>query len=242
MNQKVKVIVNADDFGFSEAVNYGILKAHKQGIVTSTTIMANMPGFAHAVALWKKNPTLRVGVHLNITCGKPVLQDHQTMTNEEGYFVHGQENTYSDYEIFEELCAQIEKVLEAGIEIDHLDSHHHIHTEERFQKVMEKLLRKYPYPIRGGFLYKNDYPFQSTLCTEFYDEGVSLESLTSILEGFQADSVYDVMCHPAYIDDILVAHSSYLLPRVEELRILCSDEIKRAIEASNIELVTYNCL
>lgn len=242
MKEKVKVIVNADDFGFSEAVNYGILKAHKQGIVTSTSIMANMPGFAHAVELWKKNPTLRVGVHLNITCGKPVLTDHQTMTNEEGYFVHGNEDSYSDYEIFEELCAQMEKVLAAGIEIDHLDSHHHIHTEERFQKVMEKLLRKYPYPIRGGFTYKNDYPFQSTLCTKFYDDGVSYESLVSILKQFEADKIYDVMCHPAFIDDVLVKHSSYLLPRVKELEILCSEEVKQAIEDLQIELVTYNCV
>lgn len=242
MNEKVKVVVNADDFGFSEAVNYGILKAHKQGIVTSTTIMANMPGFEHGVALWKKNPTLRMGVHLNITCGKPVLQDHQTMINEAGYFVHGKEETYSDYEIFEELSAQIEKVLAAGIEIDHLDSHHHIHTEKRFQKVMEKLLRKYPYPIRGGFTYENDYPFQSCLCTEFYDKGVSSDHLIKILKGFQQGMIYDVMCHPAYIDDILVDHSSYLLPRVEELRILCGEDIKKIIEELNIELVTYNCV
>ena len=61
-----KLIVNADDFGFSEAVNHGILKAMEDGIVTSTSIMANMPGFAHAAALYHEHPDMAVGVHLNL--------------------------------------------------------------------------------------------------------------------------------------------------------------------------------
>lgn len=58
-----RMIVNADDFGFSEAVNHGILKAMQEGIVTSTSIMANMPGFAHAVQLYHEHPDMAVGVH-----------------------------------------------------------------------------------------------------------------------------------------------------------------------------------
>lgn len=242
MSEKKTVIFNADDMGFSEAVNYGILKAHKQGLVTSTSLMANMPGFDHAVALLKKNPTLRAGVHLNITCGKPVLTTHTTMTNKEGYFEHGKEHEYSDYEIFEELCAQIEKIINAGIVIDHLDSHHHIHTEERFQKVIEKLLRKYPIPIRGGFLYENDYPYQSILCTEFYDQGVTMENLIHLFETFEAGKVYDLMCHPAYLDDVLLDFSSYRMQRIEELRILCDPNMADILKKYHVEAVTYICI
>lgn len=150
---KKNVVFNADDFGFSEAVNYGILRAHKQGVVTSTSLMANMPGYDHAIQVLQETPTLHVGVHLNITCGKPVLNTQKTMTNEAGYFVHGQEDHYDEEEIFQELCAQIEKVKASGVAIDHLDSHHHIHTEVRFQHVITRILDIYPYPIRGGFLY-----------------------------------------------------------------------------------------
>lgn len=242
MEQKTKIIFNADDFGFSEGVNYGILKAHKQGVVTSTSIMANMPGFDHAVALAKQNPTLRIGVHLNITCGKPVLSTHTTMTNKAGYFVHGEEHNFSEYEVFEELCAQIEKVTAAGIVIDHFDSHHHIHTEEHFRGVIEKILRKYPFPIRGGFAYKNDYPYQSTLCQDFYDRGVTLRKLEKMIASFQPDNVYDVMCHPAFIDDILVEFSSYQMKRIDELKILCSKELQTKLDKLPVELVTYNCL
>lgn len=242
MSEIKRVIVNADDFGFSEAVNYGILKAHRFGIVTSTSLMANMPGFEHGVALLKKNPTLRVGVHLNLTCYKPVLKDHQSLVDEKGYFNRADEALYSEYEMFEELCAQIEKVIQSGLVIDHLDSHHHIHTEIRYKKVMEKILRKYPYPIRGGFTYDFDYPYQSTLHTGFYDDGVDEEKLIALFQSLETNKVYDVMCHPAYIDDILMDYSSYILKRVEELRILCSEHVRLALEEQNIELVTYNCL
>ena len=81
-----KLIVNADDFGFSEAVNHGILKAMEDGIVTSTSIMANMPGFAHAAALYHEHPDMAVGVHLNLTCYRPLLSTHKTLVTETGYF------------------------------------------------------------------------------------------------------------------------------------------------------------
>ena len=103
-----RMIVNADDFGFSEAVNHGILKAMQEEIVTSTSIMANMPGFAHAVQLYHEHPDMAVGVHLNLTCYRPLLSTHQTLVTETGYF-HKQDDVagYSESEMYEELKAQI---------------------------------------------------------------------------------------------------------------------------------------
>lgn len=62
-------IVNADDFGLSNRVNEAILEAHRNGIVTSTTLMANMPGSRHAVELAKRNGSLGVGLHVNLSFG-----------------------------------------------------------------------------------------------------------------------------------------------------------------------------
>ena len=70
-----KVIFNSDDFGYSHGVNYGIADAYQRGILTSTTLMANMPGFDHAVKLKRDLPNLGVGVHLTLTCGKPLLKN-----------------------------------------------------------------------------------------------------------------------------------------------------------------------
>lgn len=242
MSEQKKLIVNADDFGFSEAVNYGILKAHKEGIVTSTTIMANMPGFEHAILLAKQNPTLRIGVHLNLTCYKPLLKDHRTLVNEKGYFNRSNEDNYSEYEMYEELCAQIERVLGQGIVIDHLDSHHHIHTEKRYQRVIEKILRRYPYPIRGGFAYPNDYPFQSQLELSFYDNDANEENLLNFIKTMKDDVVYDLMCHPAYVDNILLHNTTYTLKRCDEIDILCSKNIQKTLEEYHVDLVTYNCI
>ena len=81
-----KVIFNADDFGYSKAINLGIIQAHKNGILSSATLMANMPGFEDAVKLAKENPELGVGVHLTLTCGYPVLSDVPTLCQENGKF------------------------------------------------------------------------------------------------------------------------------------------------------------
>lgn len=242
MKEAVQIIVNADDFGFSEAVNYGILKAFEKGIVTSTSIMANMPGFDHAVELAKQHPDLHIGVHMNVTCGKPLLESEQTLTNEKGYFIRNHEEEASDEELYAEICAQIEKVKNAGLVIDHLDSHHHIHTEPRFAKVIERVLETYPLPIRGGFLYPCDYPQQSILCQDFYDQKATQSDLKQIVSAFESDKIYDLMCHPAYIDDVLVDFSSYRMQRIEELRILCSEETKSFMNEGHIELITYSNL
>ena len=79
-----KLIVNADDFGLSEAVNYGIISAYKNGIVRSTTIMAGMPAFDHAVELLKENKGLGCGVHMTLSLNKPVLNYHKTIVDENG--------------------------------------------------------------------------------------------------------------------------------------------------------------
>ena len=66
------VIINADDFGIDESVNFGIIKGHLEGVVSSTTIMASGKAFMHAVELAKSSPKLGVGVHLTLVNEKPI--------------------------------------------------------------------------------------------------------------------------------------------------------------------------
>ena len=81
-----KLTVNADDFGYSEGVNAGIISAHKNGIVTSTTIMSNMPAYEDGVKLLRENKYLKCGVHLTLSCYKPLLKTHKTIVDENGNF------------------------------------------------------------------------------------------------------------------------------------------------------------
>lgn len=237
-----KLIINADDFGLSEAVNYGILKGFLEGVVTSTTIMANMPAFEHAVALAKEHPQLHVGVHLNVTCYKPLLQTHRTLIEKDGYFRNQRYlEEFDEEEIYQEMKAQIEKVLDSGLKIDHLDSHHHVHTTKTCKSAIERLLKEYPYPIRGGFVYPND-AIQSDLILAFYDKGISLSSFANIIKGLKEDTIYDLMCHPAYVDKFLTSVTSYALPRIDELDILCAQEVKDILAKEQVELTTYQSI
>ena len=234
-----KLIVNADDFGFSEAVNHGILKAMEDGIVTSTSIMANMPGFAHAAALYHEHPDMAVGVHLNLTCYRPLLSTHKTLVTETGYFhKQGELAGCCEEEMYEELKAQIDYVLAQGIRIDHLDSHHHIHTTTKLQKVVERLYKEYALPFRGGFAYPVSFP-HAQLSMDFYDDGASLASLKKILETIAENGVIDLMCHPAYMDQFLYETTSYSLKRMKELEILCSEEAAALLQRYQIQLCTY---
>lgn len=238
----MKLIVNADDFGFSKAVNYGIIEAYKTGVVRSTTIMAGMPTFDHAVELLKENPGLGCGVHLTLSAYKPVLKTHKTIVDEEGNFyrkllTEQDLNKIDLNEVFEEFCAQIERVKGRGINITHLDSHHHVHTFEFLKPVIEKILRKYNLPIRGGLGYELDYnkvvPFEGA----FYGEDVSVKSLEKIIN--KEYELIEVMAHPAYVDSFLLKNSSYNLKRLEELEVLTSRELKDLLKENNIEVINY---
>ncbi len=70
-----RIIINADDFGLCDGVNEAVAQAHSDGILTSATIMVNMPAAEKAVKIAKKLPSLGIGVHLNLTEGRPISKD-----------------------------------------------------------------------------------------------------------------------------------------------------------------------
>lgn len=238
-----KLIINADDFGYCEAVNYGIISAHKNGIVSSTTMMANMPGVEHGVSLLKENNTLSCGVHLTLSCGKPLLSNLNTIVDDNGNFYRGITNDILKSmdldEIYNEFCAQIERVINYGIKICHLDSHHHIHTLIGLRPVIEKILDKYNLPIRGGFEYSIEYKKIVKLIDSFYKENVSEDYFIKILKEIQQYDVVDMMCHPAFLDDFILNSTSYAIDRTKEYKILTCDKIKKALEENNIIISNY---
>jgi hopanoid biosynthesis associated protein HpnK len=131
------LIVNADDLGWTEGVNRGIAEAHRNGIVTSTSLLANGAAFASGVELARSTPGLGVGVHLNLSDGEPVAPPElvATLLNDKGEFAGGPEalllrmakRDVAVREAEQEWEAQIEKVKEAGIQPTHLDGHKHVH-------------------------------------------------------------------------------------------------------------------
>jgi len=143
-----KLIINADDFGLSRSVNRGIITAHRKGVVTSATIMANTPGFSDAVIRAKNNPSLGVGVHLNLYRGKPLSgpASVSSLVRADGNFFASPKLVKKIYlkkinpkEIQRELKAQIIKVKESGIVITHFDSEKHFHAFPVISSVVVRL-------------------------------------------------------------------------------------------------------
>ncbi|MFZ0198596.1 MAG: ChbG/HpnK family deacetylase [Candidatus Sulfotelmatobacter sp.] len=146
-----RLIVNADDFGFTRGVNRAIVEAHTHGIVTSSTLMASGPAFDDAVQLAKQLPRLSVGCHVVLIDGEPVLDPVRlpTVTSSmsgsvrfrdglKGFAARALAGRLDPGEIEAESSAQIRKIQSAGLSVSHLDSHKHTHL---FPKVLRPMLR-----------------------------------------------------------------------------------------------------
>jgi hypothetical protein len=149
-----RLIVNADDFGYSEAVNRAIVCGFESSLLTSTSLMANMPGFDHAIGLIRQHPFLQhnVGLHLNLTEGWPLsraLAACPTFCGKGGRLIYARERSLfrlgrrERMGVYEEMEMQLERVLAAGIRPTHLDSHHHMHTEWAIAPLVCRLARAY---------------------------------------------------------------------------------------------------
>lgn len=130
------LVVNADDFGMTPGVSRGIARAHDEGIVTSASLLAGMPGFDEAVRLARALPALGVGLHLNLTDGAPVLPPAQipTLVDSDGRFLGYRSLTLRMLsgrvrkdELKAEITAQLGRLEQAGIEPTHIDGHRHVH-------------------------------------------------------------------------------------------------------------------
>src|SRR2546423_3821586 len=131
-----RLVVNADDFGLSAAVNDGILEAHAAGVVSSVSVLVNAPGWEHAVAALRGvGPGLGPGLHLTLTAGEPVSRGRSLVHPRTGRFhslaglVTGALTGRVDRdEIAEECGAQLARLRAAGVRVTHIDGHRHVHA------------------------------------------------------------------------------------------------------------------
>jgi chitin disaccharide deacetylase len=236
-----KLIINADDFGYSKGVNLGIIEAFQNGVVTSTTLMANMPGAAHAADLAKKNPKLGVGIHFVLTCGEPISNEVPSLVNNKGAFYRLSEiDEFAIVEDIElELRSQFEKFLSFGIKPTHIDSHHHVHSLEKVYQVVEKIAKENYLPIRKVSVDSNPMQPVQYFNHEFYGDQLTTEYLIGLLDKVLPYETAELMTHPAYIDEQINSGSSYSIQRVRELTILTDPAVRKALTNRGINLVTF---
>lgn len=221
----MKVLFNADDFGLTKGVTDGIIQAHSQGVIGSTTLMMNGNAVEYAVKQAQKHHLLKVGLHLVLTTGYPISSNVPNLINRNGKFKFTSTSCHDFIDINQvekEWRAQIELFLKNGLQLHHLDSHHHVHGWPSLKEIVIKLASEYSVPVRFVHSLKH---YKNILLTEslydnFYGDGVD-DNIFSKLKELDARSV-EVMTHPAIVDQELQNASSYTMKRKRELEILCS--------------------
>jgi len=147
-----QLIVNADDFGLTAGVNRAIAEAHRDGIVSSATLMANSAAFDDAVKTARALPTLSVGCHVVLTDGAPVsppaaidtllairsAEPDKFFPNLSAFAARATLGGFDRDQLVTEITAQVRKIQAAGIEVTHLDSHKHAHI---FPEILTAMLR-----------------------------------------------------------------------------------------------------
>lgn len=142
-------IINGDDFGFSSGVNQAIIKAHEQGVLTSTSLMVTGAAFDEAVKLAHAHPNLAVGLHLVLVCGRAVLPPPQIphLVDSARNFPYSapmsglryQFNRATREELRLEIRAQLEKFRSSGLRLSHVDGHLHMHVHPVVLRILVDL-------------------------------------------------------------------------------------------------------
>ncbi|TZE82971.1 carbohydrate deacetylase [Calorimonas adulescens] len=246
------LITNADDFGLTVGVNRAIIEGINYGTISSTTLMVNMPLAGGAIKWVKDNNIGCVGIHLNLTCGKPVLPPHEvpSLVDGNGMFYHRRPEMMAHAtreDIEKELRAQVEKFLDAGLKPTHIDGHHHIQLHEEILEIFIDICRGYKIPMRHpddrikDILKERQVKTTDHFTLRFYGENATMDTMKEIVGG-SWDGVMEIMLHPGYNDSDLESISSYNKFRENELRVLLSEEFKDILADNNVELVSYEFL
>lgn len=239
-----KLIVNADDFGLCEANTLGIIKAHTEGIVTSTTMMANQPAAKFAASLMKDYPNLGVGLHLNLTVGKPLTPNLKTIVGEDGKFIN--QFSYANKEIDieeirQEYQAQMDKFIElTGKLPTHVDHHHSYTLIPEQIGLIKEIADKYGIPMRGGHFSKDAYDYQPVeFVSSFYDETTTADYFTENKGELNKYDYVEIMSHPGFATQELFNWTGYTWQRVRELTVLTNPKVKESLKEYGIELINY---
>jgi predicted glycoside hydrolase/deacetylase ChbG (UPF0249 family) len=249
-----RLIVNADDFGRTPGVSDGTLEAHRNGIVTSATVMvlerAAAGGIRQAV---ERAPRLSLGLHFVLTgAGAPAAAPASVARLAPGgRFVRRAQELPEELpaeEIRRELRAQI-AVFEAltGRSPSHLDSHHHVALHASVAPVFAKVARERSLPVRGASVRARDALRQAGLAVpdqfleSFYGKGATAEHLQALLARLP-DGTSELMCHPGYADQALLEGSSYAKEREREVEVLCDPALPRLLQKHRIQLIGFENL
>jgi chitin disaccharide deacetylase len=207
------LIVTADDFGITSGMNRGIIQAHREGILTSTSLMVDRPACEEAAALGRECGTLSVGIHLELD-------------------PHHAERVPAE---LERQFARFRELV--GTAPTHADSHHDVHYDPRVLPHVLAWCGPVGVPVRGHSTARHFSKFYGQWGGETHLEQIGVESLLRMFDSEIREGVTELNCHPGYVEAGFP--SSYASEREEELRTLCDPRVRRAIGEKQIRLIGF---
>jgi predicted glycoside hydrolase/deacetylase ChbG (UPF0249 family) len=267
------LIINADDFGMSEGINTGIIEAFSAGALTSTTIMVGMPAFEDAARRARSiGEKLGVGLHLNLTAGRPLTRAVSLVDRRTEEFLRpgalvrrvlaGQVKAH---DVEAECSAQIARARTAGLQLTHLDGHHHVHLLPGVWAAVRRVLEAEGIPalrrpverLLGVPAWQRRLPdrllvramarrIDGCRTTDAFI-GLTLLGVTSFHSVLVKTLDYvrtlsgttELMVHPGYVPGPLPGNDPYTTQRESELRALTSPDVLERLHDGRIRLTHF---
>ena len=210
------LIVTADDFGITRGVNHGVVEAHRDGILTSASLLVNRPAAEQAATLGRAYPALSIGLHLELDpCGPVGVPTG-----------------------LERQLARFVQLV--GTAPTHVDSHHDVHRDPRVLPHVRAWAQRLGVPVRGYSSVRHFSKFYGQWGGETHLEQISVDGLLRLLDAELSPGVTELTCHPGYVDEGLT--SSYTVEREAELRTLCDRRARQALAERGISLAGFRDL
>jgi predicted glycoside hydrolase/deacetylase ChbG (UPF0249 family) len=231
IDDRRRLIVNADDFGLSAGVNEGIARCHEQGIVTSASLMVRWPAAGPAAEYARARSTLSVGLHLDL--GEWTYHDdewvplYQVIALEDAMAIRGE--VVYQLEHFRRLMRR---------DPTHIDSHQHVHLLDAVRDALAEVTYHLgvPFRQRSGALDRLGAFYGQSSKGHPVEEAISVTHLIRILNGLPKGTT-ELVCHPGLRSDV---HGIYVAEREREVRALCDPQIRAALATEGIELISFH--
>ena len=248
-----RFMLRADDLGYSEAVNYGIEKTVKEGVIQNIGFMVNMQSSEHGYELIK-NEAICLGQHTNICVGKPILDPKciPSLVQENGEFKSSKEYREAfarkeDFVVLDEVILEIEAQYDRFVAITGRKPQYfegHAIESNNFMKGLEIVANKYsmkfinvsfdgtPIEVNGQKMYM----WMDSMLSNYDPE----QSFLKMIQNSHEDGFDMLILHPGYLDDYIITHSSLTIARTKEVSFASSRSLKEYLKKHQIRLYTYD--
>jgi hopanoid biosynthesis associated protein HpnK len=274
-----RLIVTADDFGLCTEVNQAVIEAHRNGILTCASLMVGGKAADEAVKLAWDHPSLKVGLHLTLVDGFSVLPQRQIpdLVDSGGRFSRRIVLSGIRYFLSKSLkaqmameCeAQVRKIVDTGLTIDHLNSHNHLHIHPGIREIILPLIRKYripavrlPRPAGSGpnlksavmaavmapwvsglqrRLIRNGIPHNQEIFG-LHETGAMVEAAWFGIIPRIRDGATEVYCHPAVRKSAILRQQMPAYRNEEEFHALMSPAVREQLDRVNVIRTSFRTL